>query len=147
MPPDQALVVTPAADPWRRALLPSAWLVLEELAVGASDDGVLSTNVRQLGVALGLSKDTVARALRVLIEAGLVERVDERDTCSGRFGAVVYRVDRAAAGLTVTEPQPTSIAALSRSRGQATPPRSPRQTRPAASASSIGQLDLFEGRS
>jgi len=147
MPPDRALVVTPAAGRWRQVLPPSAWLVLEELAVGGSEDGVLSTNVRQLGVALGLSKDTVARALRVLIRAGLVGRVDERDAGSGRFGAVVYRVDRAAAGLTVTEPQPTSIAALSRSRGQATPPRSPRQTRPAASASSIGQLDLFEGRS
>ena len=147
MPPERGLVVSPAAGPWRQVLPPSSWLVLEELAVGASDDGVLSTNVRQLGVALGLSKDTVARALRVLISAGLVGRVDERDAGSGRFGAVVYRVDRAAAGLRVTEPRPTPIAVLNESRPPATRPRSSRPTRPTASASSIGQLDLFEGRS
>ena len=107
----------------------------------------LSTNVRQLGVALGLSKDTVARALRVLIRAGLVERVDERDAGSGRFGAVVYRVDRAAAGLTITDSQPTPTAVPSGSRRQATPSRSPRPNRPTTSASSIEQLDLFDGRS
>lgn len=147
MPPEQALVVGPAAAGWRRALTPSAWLVLEELAIGASEDGVLSTNVRQLGVTLGLSKDTVARALRVLIRAGLVERVDERDASSGRFGAVVYRVDRAAAGLTVTDPRPTSTAVPSGSQLSVTPSRSSRSIRPATSASSIGQLDLFDGRS
>jgi DNA-binding transcriptional ArsR family regulator len=155
MPPDRALVVTPAAAPWRRALTPSVWLVLEELAVGAPEDGVLSTNVRQLGVALGLSKDTVARALRVLIRVRLVERVDERDTCSGRFGAAVYRVDRAAAGLTVTDPRPavSAVAGLeldravpNESRPLATTSRSPRSTRPTGSASSIEQLDLFDGR-
>ena len=147
MPPDRALMVMPAADLWRRALPPSAWLVLEELAVGASEDGVLSTNVRQLGVALGLSKDTVARALRVLIRAGLVGRVDERDAGSGRFGAVVYRVDRAAVGLTVTGSMPTPSAVPSGSRPPAPTSRSRRPTRPTASASSIGQLDLFDGRS
>ena len=81
---------------------------------------VLSTNVRQLGAGLGLSKDTVARALRVLIRAGLVVRVDERDASSGRFGAVVYRVDRAAAGLMVTGPLPTPSAVPSGSRPPAT---------------------------
>jgi DNA-binding transcriptional ArsR family regulator len=156
MPPEQALLVAPAAAPWRRALPPSAWLVLEELSIDASEDGVLSTNVRQLGAGLGLSKDTVARALRVLIRAGLVERVDERDAGSGRFGPAVYRVDRAAAGLTVTDTQATlsAVAGLkfepravpNESRPPATP-RSRRRTRPAASASSIGQLDLFDGRS
>lgn len=147
MPPEQALVVGPAAAGWRRALTPSAWLVLEELAIGASEDAVLSTNVRRLGAGLGLSKDTVARALRVLIRAGLVERVDERDASSGRFGAVVYRVDRAAAGLEVTDAQPTPTAVPSGSRRPATSSRSRRPTRPTASASSIGQLDLFDGRS
>ena len=147
MPPDRALVVSPAAGPWRQVLPPSAWLVFEELAFGASEDGVLSTNVRQLGAGLGLSKDTVARALRVLIQAGLVERVDERDTRSGRFGPAVYRVHRAAAGLTVTEPRPNPSAVPAGSQPSATTPRSPRPSRPAASASSIGQLDLFDGRS
>ena len=146
MPSEQALVVGPAAAAWRRALPSSAWLVLEELAIGASADGVRSTNVRQLGAGLGLSKDTVARALRVLIQAGLVERVDERDTRSGRFGPAVYRVHRAAAGLTVTEPRPNPSAVPAGSQPSATTPRSPRPIRPTASASSIGQLDLFDGR-
>ena len=147
MPPDRAPVVTPAAGPWRQQLTPSAWLVLEELAISASGVGELSTNVRQLGAALGLSKDTVARALRVLIRTGLVERVDEREACSGRFGAVVYRVDRAAAGLTVTDSQPTPAAVPSGSQPSARSLRSPRPNRPPASASSIEQLDLFDGRS
>ena len=95
MLPDRALVVAPAAGSWRRALVPSAWVVLEELAVAASNEGVLSTNVRQLGAALGLSKDTAARALRTLIRVGLVERLDERDAGSGRFGWPGVRGGRA----------------------------------------------------
>lgn len=156
MLPEPALVVTPAAGSWRRDLVPTAWLVLEELAIGASEEGLLSTNVRRLGAALGLSKDTVARALRVLIAAGLVERVDERDGASGRFGAVVYLVDRASAGLRITdalmpvgvvsalEPEPGAVPDNSCPR--ATQPRSRRPTRQSAPVSNIEQLDLFEAR-
>jgi hypothetical protein len=157
MPPDRALVVMPAAGSWRRALVPSAWLVLEELAVGASQDGELSTNVRQLGAGLELSKDTAARPLRRLIAAGLVQRVEDRHGATGRFGSVVYRVDRAEAGLTITDPRTIISAAAAvdlerrlvpnESRPPASTARSPRPTRPAASTSSTEQLDLFDSRS
>ena len=55
----------------RRVLGPTAWTVLEELAVQAQRDGsrlvVRSTNVRDIAGCLALNKDTVARALARLI--------------------------------------------------------------------------------
>lgn len=90
-----------AATVVRRALTPSTWLVLEELARTAGDGGVATTNVRQLAVDLGMSKDTAARALQRLVAAGLVERTEIRDMDTERFGSVAYRVDLVAAGLEV----------------------------------------------
>ena len=52
---------------------------------------------------VGRSKDAVARALRVLTEAGVVARVEHRDELSGRFDVAEYAVDLAAAGLAVTD--------------------------------------------
>jgi hypothetical protein len=71
----------PAADAsvrelWR-PLGPTAWMVLEELAVHADSDGQIAVGVRRLGSDLGLDKDTVARALRRLRGAGLVVRPAE----------------------------------------------------------------------
>lgn len=101
MPPNGRLVVTGRAAPLRRLLTPSAWVVLEELALGADALGVATTNSRRLAGDLGLSKDTVSRAMQRLIAAGLVERIEHRDDSTGRFGAIAYRVDLAAAGLLV----------------------------------------------
>ena len=101
MRPESRLTVLPAASVIRRALAPSAWLVIEELARAAGDDGVATANVRQLAADLGMSKDTAARALQRLIAAGLVERTENRDTGTGQFGTVAYRVDLVAAGLEV----------------------------------------------
>jgi hypothetical protein len=103
MPPDRALVVMPAADSWRRALVPSAWLVLEELAVGASQDGELSTNVRQLGAGLGLSKDTAARALRRLIAVDLERRLVPNESRPPASTARSPRPTRPAASTSSTE--------------------------------------------
>ena len=52
---------------------------------------------------VGRSKDAVARALRILADAGIVERVEHRDELSGRFDVAEYVVDLAAAGLAVTD--------------------------------------------
>jgi len=101
MPPDRRLVVTARAAPLRRSLTPSAWVVLEELALGADAVGVATTSSRRLAGDRGMSKDTASRAMQRLIAAGLVERIERRDDSTGRFGAIAYRVDLAAAGLLV----------------------------------------------
>lgn len=108
MRPESRVTVLASASVVRRALAPSAWLVLEELARTASDDGMAVTNVRVLAADLGMSKDTAARAMQGLIAAGLVERTENRDTGTGQFGTVAYRVDLVAAGLEVTSHTPTA---------------------------------------
>ena len=80
------------------------WVVLEVIA-GHTPPGrgvvEVRCSARSLAPGVGVSKDSVARALRSLAEAGIVERVDRRDERSGRFVATSYRVDLAAAGITV----------------------------------------------
>ena len=71
----------------------------------ADCSGVASTNARDLAAALGMSKDTAARALQRLIAGTLVERVEHRSLQTGRFAPVAYRVDLAAAGLEVEAPR------------------------------------------
>jgi hypothetical protein len=73
------------AGPLRRQLEPTGWTVLEELVLRATEARV-SCGVRAIAVALGLDKDTVARALRRLRAAGLVELLGP--------GAYRVRVDR-----------------------------------------------------
>jgi hypothetical protein len=76
--PEPAVVLTRAACSAKAALGPTAWVVLEELVLGAelSADGrlVVTTSVRRLGAALRLDKDTVARALARLSAGGFVLR-------------------------------------------------------------------------
>jgi DNA-binding transcriptional ArsR family regulator len=83
---------------------PTGWLVLEAIAAHASPGrGVVEVRCSSRSVAgmVGVSKDSVARALRCLTGAGLVERVDHREERSGRFSSTTYLVDLAAAGITV----------------------------------------------
>lgn len=145
MPPETRLIITAAAGPLRRALVPSAWLVLEELAFAVDADGVTSMSARRLATALGLSKDTTARALNKLIELDLVERVEHRDAMTGRFGTIRYGVDTERAGLVVdtrqthepSAPSPSSATALPRATRVSTRRPSPQ---PLADRD---QLELF----
>lgn len=96
------LVVTAAAGGVRSSLEPVAWLVLEELALRATIVHglvVAEDSSRSLAVALGRSKDSVSRALRLVVEAGLVEHVAERDLRSGQYRSGRYLLDLRAAGL------------------------------------------------
>jgi DNA-binding transcriptional ArsR family regulator len=90
-----ALLVVPESRHARRTLGTTAWAVLEEVALDAHRDDhgrlLAVTNVRRIARHLGISKDTAARALRRLAEAGLVERQSRRDE-SGTFSASVYVV-------------------------------------------------------
>lgn len=106
MPPEATRLVIDfnQASSVRRALGPTAWFVLESLAEQALDcqpQVEMASSSRVLGERLDISKDTVARALRRLAAAGIVERIDHRNYVSGRFESSAYAVNLAAAGLSI----------------------------------------------
>ena len=96
------LVLTERAVSVRASLEPTAWVVLEELALRSDlidGQAVAEQSVRTVADSLGRSKDAVARALRQLVATGFVARAEERHGFSGRFVGVRYVVDLRLAGL------------------------------------------------
>jgi DNA-binding transcriptional ArsR family regulator len=95
MAPDRrSLLIAPSASGLRRHLGPTAWFVFEELAASSTRCPPLNEVVattRSLAETLGLSKDTVARALSKLRRAGLIEARQDR-TSAGAFTAGRYSV-------------------------------------------------------
>ena len=85
-------VIGGSAGEFRRGLGPTAWVVLEEmlLASAPTADGRLSqVSVRTLARSVGIAKNTVARAIHRLREAGVVAPVQSRTT-SGVFDTGSY---------------------------------------------------------
>ncbi|MBW3647414.1 MAG: MarR family transcriptional regulator, partial [Actinobacteria bacterium] len=75
----------------RHAAGPVGWFVLEHLAMHAGVDGdalAVATSVRDLAGAVSLNKDTVARAVGVLADLGLVTRHQAAN--GGRFASGQY---------------------------------------------------------
>jgi len=96
------LVLTERALAARSLLEPTAWLVLEQLALQADvidSQAVAEQSVRTIAESVGRSKDAVARALRQLVAVGLIDRGESRHGFSGRFTGGHYVVDLRAAGL------------------------------------------------
>lgn len=91
------LVVDARSADLRRRVGANAWVVLEELLLGAtvgmSDQVVSRATVRALAERTGLSKDTVARSLQRLRKANAFTVEPERHDDSGRFVSVRYVVD------------------------------------------------------
>jgi hypothetical protein len=85
----QGLLLTAAG----RAVCTTAWAVLCELALDAEADAhghlMAHTNVRRIAANLGISKDTAARALGGLVDAGLVVRHCRRGAGGRSVGASV----------------------------------------------------------
>jgi len=82
----------------------TGWLVLEAIASRSPAGQAvveIRCSTRALAEIVGVSKDSVSRACRILADAGIARRVDHRDQQSGRFSSTTYVVDLAAAGLTV----------------------------------------------
>jgi hypothetical protein len=102
-----AVVIGSAASELRRRLGPLAWVVLE-LAVSESCDGMASVSARSIAASLGVSKDTGARAVRRLTDAGLMQRL-ERHGDDGRFTAGHYRLSVAADVLSIIEVRPVRV--------------------------------------
>lgn len=156
------LHVGPASRQLRRALGAMAWAVLEEVVLDARPTGsdlVAQTNVRRLAASLGISKDTAARAVVRLSDAGLLTRQDAHRQ-SGRFMASTYvvRLGEAsgitllAAGSCPMEPCPVAAdtdircgADTSSSARGSPPPRLARRRRVPAEQASLfppaGQLE------
>ncbi len=104
-PADCSIVVSTASRSLRRKLRPLAWLVLEEVALTAVQDGgrwVAHTSARQVAEQVGVDPGTAAGALRVLRDRGLL-RLERAKGRAGRFGLSVY-VLGSIAGLTVVQP-------------------------------------------
>lgn len=88
----RCLVVDAASVELRQALGPTSWMVLEELLLrssGAADECVARVSVRAFAASLGLAKDTVARAIRLLRDAGIVTAAQQRTT-AGAFDTGTY---------------------------------------------------------
>ena len=87
-----AVVLGPETTDVIRTVGPLAWVVLTHLYGSPSALGrSVTASTRTLATDLGLSKDTCARALRMLRSAGLIE-VDTKRTEHGRFGTIRYRL-------------------------------------------------------
>jgi hypothetical protein len=113
-----AITLLPSSRAVARRVGPLAWVILEDLALRArprADGLVVETNVRELARGLCVGKDTVAKALARLINAGLISVRPWRR--AGRFAGCAYAIDTEAcgrAGIVVTsrsfEPSPYPIA-------------------------------------
>lgn len=94
-PSPVSLVVGAASLELRRALGPSAWLVFEEMLLRSTTERgerIAHVSVRSMALALGVAKDTVARALSRLRDAGLVSPAQPKNE-RGLFDAGSYVID------------------------------------------------------
>lgn len=91
-----ALRIDARAADLRRALGPMPWFVLEELLLGHGEEHgstlIAQASARGIAASASLNKDTVARALAALAQAGVVSAVRQSND-RGRFGAGAYRID------------------------------------------------------
>jgi hypothetical protein len=109
------VVLTAAGRVVCRAVGTTAWAVLADIALDAEADAhgnlVAATNVRRIAGDLGISKDTAARALGGLVDAGLVVRHCRRGA-GGHFVRSLYELRRQPGGgvavVVAPAPGPTS---------------------------------------
>jgi DNA-binding IclR family transcriptional regulator len=104
-------MVGTAGKALRRQLGPTPWVVLEAalaLAHDADADGdlVVDASVRSLAAEVGLAKNTVARALIVLRECGLVTFTQTR-AGDGAFSVGRYLIALPTAVFTIAAPMKT----------------------------------------
>jgi DNA-binding transcriptional ArsR family regulator len=103
----------------RRRLGPTAWVVFEELrlaSAGPTDACEAEVSVRTLAARLGLAKDTIARALTRLRNAGLVSVSQSRAT-TGVFATGSYQLhvsDAVTVSDHTTTPTPTALRSRAR---------------------------------
>jgi DNA-binding IclR family transcriptional regulator len=92
MSTEPRIVLTAGSVELRRRLGPTAWVVFEQLLLESTRSGDVceaTVSVRSLATQLGLAKDTVARALNRLRQAGLVDGSQSR-TSTGVYATGCY---------------------------------------------------------
>ena len=89
------VLVSRASRALRRSLTPLEWVVLEDVALDATDYGngglAAATSARQVAEHLGVSPGSAARALSRPCSLGLVTH-DRQPGPGGRFGLSLYRL-------------------------------------------------------
>jgi DNA-binding transcriptional MocR family regulator len=138
---ERSLVIDESCGPLRRGVGPVAWSVLEELVLlGDIADGTFVANVslRTLARRLGLSKDTINRAMLRLRAAGLVTCGAHPDD-TGRFAAGSYRVDLLRVPIRRIDVDPAPMSTDPASRARRSPMRQSHRRQIAAT-----QLELLE---
>lgn len=89
------VLVSRASRALRRSLTPLEWVVLEDVALDATEDDegrlLAATSVRQVAERLGVSPGSAAKALSRLRSLGLVTH-DRQPGPGGRFGLSLYRL-------------------------------------------------------
>jgi hypothetical protein len=128
---ESLIVVSGKTASVRRKLRPVEWMVLEEVALSAVNEGgrLLSRiSARQVAERLGVDPGTAAGALRTLRNRGLVV-LEREQGAAGRFGLSIYLLG-AVSGLTVVSRVPRSQvwSSLPRTRQRQTAPVWPNQT-------------------
>ena len=132
MSTERRLVLTAGTVELRRRLDPSAWVVFGQLlleSTGNGDTAEASVSVRSLAAQLGLAKDTVARALNRLRQAGLVDASQSR-TAAGVYatGCYTLTIPTAITLDDLTPPPPSTTPRTARTARTARTPPSPRST-------------------
>lgn len=141
------LVVGVDAGAMRRRVGPVAWCVLESVVAAIDHDGLATLSIRSVAAELGVSKNTVQRAMATLRTAALVDPIAARRD-DGRFAAGAYRVSLARS---VLAPVDTALAPNGpRFRSAAAPaaygvdgPRSSRAVRRRVRSVVVEQLSLL----
>ena len=88
------LVLGADAGDLRRRVGPVAWVVLETICATTSDADdrlVATSSVRDIARDVGLSRNTAARAVRRLVDAGVLT-VEQGRAEHGTFGRSTYRL-------------------------------------------------------
>ena len=125
---ERRFVIDAASIEIRRRVGPTAWAVFEELALnsrGPRDACTASVSVRSLAARLGMSKDTVARAVSRLRAAGLVSARQARGS-TGTFAVGSYHLHL-----------PESVGLDDAAAASAAPSRTPGRARAPASAAQL----------
>jgi hypothetical protein len=119
----RSVTALPGAAHLRRAVGPTAWVVLETLLHDAeptgSDEYVAHRSIRNLAAEIGLAKDTVARAIRALREVGLISHAQRR-TGAGTFDPGRYAISLPNDVITTSAVIAVASCAASRSTPRAT---------------------------
>ncbi len=135
-PTRRSIVVGPKGHELRRYVGAMSWAVLEEMmqaATGPTDRLVAEVSIRSLAASLGVSKDTITRAVRRLRDLGVVEAEQARSE-SGSFRAGSYRLSVPVACLAL---EPAALPT------EAAPAVRPSASRRSSSRRSSDQLSLL----